>query len=202
MEPSFWITVAHTGHCGGNFHLLPLFSQLCVAWGRLGLVSAVLQPFVCASQFSPPHTPLLEKAPSPGSLCICAVLIPDSRGPSLSENFPACLFTLVAHLQLYPVLNWYGFTNQRELGATQASVAFSTHFLENCRTSGIQRPFICPSPGRPQVSLMSALTIWNSVFSICLQEAFLAPSLPCLLASGCTCCSGAHSFGATFLYFL
>lgn len=182
MEPSFWTTVAHTGHCGGNFHLLPLFSQLCVAWGRLGLVSAVLQPlpFVCASQFSPLPPPLLEKASSPGSLWTGAVPIPDSRGPSLSENFPACLFTLVAHLQVYPVLNWYGFTNQRELGATQASVAFSTHFLENCRTSGIQRPFICPSPGKPQVLLMSALTIWNSVFSICLQEAFLAPSLPCL----------------------
>lgn len=182
-----------------SFHFSPSSVWHGAGWGSSLLCFSLL----CVPlNFHPPPTPLLEKAPSPGSLCICAVLIPDSRGPSLSENFPACLFTLVAHLQLYPVLNWYGFTNQRELGATQASVAFSTHFLENCRTSGIQRPFICPSPGRPQVSLMSALTIWNSVFSICLQEAFLAPSLPCLPASGCTCCSGAHSFGATFLYFL
>lgn len=40
--------------------------------------------------------------------------------------------------------------------------------------------FHLPQPGRPQVSLMNALTIWSSVFSIRLQEVFLAPSLPCL----------------------
>lgn len=153
---------------------------LCAARDRLGLVSC------CASSLCLLCTHLSFQSPT----CARKSLLPrqlldmhcsHSRFPRPFpvREIPTCLFTLVARLQTYPVLNWYGVTNQRELGAAQSSVAFSTHFVENCRTSGVQRPFICPSLGCPGIT-NDALTIWSSVFSICLQEVFLAPSLPCL----------------------
>lgn len=175
-------TVAHIGQCGGNFHLLPLFSRLFVQHGaRLGLVSrcASASAFcVHLSVFNPRHVP--EKASCPGSFWTCPVPIPDSRGPSLSEKFP----TLPLHPGSpspdvpSPQLVW-SHKPKRAWGCPSLCSLFHT-LCGKLQDKWSTEAFHLSQPGMPQVSLMNALTIWSSVFSIRLQEVFLAPSLPCL----------------------